>query len=250
MSWRDAPVYVEAHDLAAWLLERFDAIEACMGRRLGEEIAAASADLLVSVSLALTFPATRSEHLERADHGIVRLRTLLRLAEAIHALSPRRLRYCEERLAVVGRMVGGWRKRLRDRPFERYGVGERDGAPFPLDGTHDENTGRCEAPPVPDIATVPAVATSSKPGFSGIRRASRQLGGNEGTGHPRREACDPGRELRQRGQERPLREPQQQEPEEQEQERRLPRRAPRRPEPAARKKREGPEQARPRRRPP
>ena len=112
MSWRDAPLYVEAFDLSCWLVERTAAWE---HRSLARLVTAAAVDLVSAVSLALTFPAARRRYLMRSDEGVVRLRTVLRIAQATGLLSNRGLRFAAGRLAIIGRMVGGWRKRLAKR---------------------------------------------------------------------------------------------------------------------------------------
>lgn len=113
MSWRDAPLYVEAHDLARWLLERTRSWPSPGGEQLARAVGEAALELLTTVALALTFPATRGEHLEAADHAVVRLRAALRLSCELGLLSPGGLRFACGRLQAVGRMIGGWRKRLR-----------------------------------------------------------------------------------------------------------------------------------------
>ncbi len=109
MSWRDAPLYVEAFDLASWTMER---TQQWPHGNLARLVTLSASELVISVSLALTFPANRGRHLEEADEGIVRLRTQLRLAHALGLLSRRGLRFSAGRLGVIGRMIGGWRKRL------------------------------------------------------------------------------------------------------------------------------------------
>ena len=115
MSWRDAPLYVEAFDLTRWVTERAGSWE---HEPLARLATGSACELVSSVSLALTFPATRARHLEGADEGIVRLRTLLRIARAQGLLSGGALRFAAGRLEAIGRMVGGWRKRL-DRSRQR-----------------------------------------------------------------------------------------------------------------------------------
>lgn len=123
MSWHEAPLYVDAHDLASWVIERANAWPPERERHLASLVVGAACDLVTAVSLALTFPATRTRHLEAADYLIVRLRTLLRLAQSLKLLSPGGLRYAAGRLQEIGRMVGGWRKR----------VAKRQPAPLPAD---------------------------------------------------------------------------------------------------------------------
>ena len=112
MSWRDAPLYVETFDLSGWVIERAGSWpEKTLAQRAVEE----AIGLVCSVSLALTFPVERERHLAETDRGIVRLRTVLRIAERLELLSPGGLRYAAERLSAAGRMVGGWRKRVAKR---------------------------------------------------------------------------------------------------------------------------------------
>jgi len=126
MSWREAPLYVESHDLALWVLERSRAWPE--PGPLGTQIAVAACDLVVEVSLALTFRVGRVEHLRHADEAIVRLRTLLRLARDLGLVSPRGLRFATGRLRAIGRMLGGWRKRVDRRGFgdEQRVIGDDD----------------------------------------------------------------------------------------------------------------------------
>lgn len=116
MSWHDAPLYVEAHDLASWIVARAALWREPGGGLLAPRIAGAACELLDAVALALTFPAVRAAYLERADASIVVLRVELRLAEELGIFSARGLRFACERLRAIGRMVGGWRKRVESTP--------------------------------------------------------------------------------------------------------------------------------------
>lgn len=110
MSWRDAPLYIEAHDLARWLLERSDGqpAEAVVSRRL----ALTGCQLVEAVSLALTFPLQRAHWLQEADGAVVRIRVLLRLGRDLGGVSAGGVRFATGRLRTIGRMIGGWRKRV------------------------------------------------------------------------------------------------------------------------------------------
>lgn len=110
MSWHDAPLYVESHDLGRWVIEKASSWPT--DAHLGALVTAAGCDLVTAISLALTFPSRRAEHLYDADRSIVRLRTLLRLAKDLNLISPAGLRFAHGRLRTIGRMVGGWRKRV------------------------------------------------------------------------------------------------------------------------------------------
>ncbi len=111
MSMLDAPLYVQAHDLAIWLSERTVSWPAAHGD-LATAVREGACELTCRAALALTFPDRRARHLRRADETIVRLREHLRIAAGLHLLSRRRLRYAAGELAEIGRMIGGWRKRV------------------------------------------------------------------------------------------------------------------------------------------
>ncbi len=127
MSWRDAPLYVEAHDLSRWLLERARAWDSPNDSLLGRRMTSHTCEVVEKVALALTFPATRAQHLEAVDHRVVTLRMQLRLAVDLGLLSAGAHRYAAGRLDAVGRMLGGWRKRLARRrsgqPHDSTGSG-------------------------------------------------------------------------------------------------------------------------------
>lgn len=110
MSRLDAPLYVAAHDLCGWLLRHLSGWPP--HALLRQPISEAACALLEAISLALTFPDIRAAQLQRADCAIVRLRVLLRLAQEDALLSTRQLHYVAGLLLEIGRMVGGWRKRV------------------------------------------------------------------------------------------------------------------------------------------
>lgn len=122
MNARETPLYVDAHDLARWVISRARSWPPERQGHMAPLIVAAACDLVTAVSLALTFPASRWEHVEQADRSIVRLRTLLRLARDLNLLSAGGLRFAAGRLQVIGRMIGGWKKKLKPLPRESEGA--------------------------------------------------------------------------------------------------------------------------------
>lgn len=129
MNDHHAPLYVEAHDLARWLLERLEGWHTERGSTLLRPLSDTTCDLVTSVSLALTFPQGRRDYLLRADESVVRLRMLLRLACDLALLSPGGLRHAQGQLRTIGRMLGGWQRQLRQSErnaatsFENQGTG-------------------------------------------------------------------------------------------------------------------------------
>lgn len=112
MSWRDAPLHVEATSLCQDVLTRSSSWAGPGAAPLAAPCAEAALALGEAVALALTFPEGRAAQLQAADEAVVRLRERLRLAGALGLLSPGALRQLTGQLSAIGRMVGGWRRRL------------------------------------------------------------------------------------------------------------------------------------------
>lgn len=104
---KQAPLFVDAKRLCAWLLQNFDQCDSVLGRR----IAATSLDLLRAVTLALK-KRDREEQIERADEELIALRVELRLAEQVGLLDEDQLLYALEEADKIGRQLGGWRRSL------------------------------------------------------------------------------------------------------------------------------------------
>lgn len=118
ITMRQAPLAVDTHDLARWLLERTAAWGSRGQGDLARLVTTAACELASDIALALTFPARRREYVDAADLQAVRLRTWLRLAGDSGALPASGLRFATSQLTVIGRMIGGWRKQLGEAPHE------------------------------------------------------------------------------------------------------------------------------------
>ena len=109
MSWRDAPLYVESYDLSRDLMDRATRKPADLYLKEATPLAL---EILDRVSLALTFPDRRVPLLRQADEAVVRLRMRLRLAIEAGSLSSGAFRKLSGQLLAIGRMLGGWQRRL------------------------------------------------------------------------------------------------------------------------------------------
>lgn len=113
----DASLYICCDDLAARVLSEVRRWPDRAVELLGARLCAAALDLLVEVSVALSFPDARRQSLAAADMALTRLRVLVRLAERPPPLLDDATRAeLVDALARVGRMVGGWRRRVEGRP--------------------------------------------------------------------------------------------------------------------------------------
>jgi len=114
VSWHGAPLYVAAHDLARDVSARTEGWEQRgLPLALSDRLVGAALELLCTLGCALTFPASRAADLLAADRALVSLRLQLRIARELGALSPGGARHLEGRMLEIGRMIGGWRKRVQ-----------------------------------------------------------------------------------------------------------------------------------------
>ncbi|HMV68940.1 MAG TPA: four helix bundle protein [Myxococcota bacterium] len=105
-----APIYKVSYDLSRLILERVETLEPVPLALWGAPLAAHARDLLEHITLALTFPKGRYEHLTASDYAVARLRVALRLAADRGLISPGWHRLVHGQLATIGRMIGGWRR--------------------------------------------------------------------------------------------------------------------------------------------
>ncbi len=111
MTHERAPLYIEAHQLSCWLSLRLHRVRGDSRHELiVDDILQSAYQLLAEIATALTFPSLRREALVRADVCLLRLRVILRVAREVGDLNARRHRYCVERMDLMGRMIGGWRR--------------------------------------------------------------------------------------------------------------------------------------------
>lgn len=103
---KEAPLYVQSHDLARWLLTALGEGDA-LGRRLHED----GLRLLDAVVLALK-GFERQAHIEEADALAALLRVRLRLACDLGRIDDRQLVHATGELDSIGRQLGVWYRRV------------------------------------------------------------------------------------------------------------------------------------------
>ena len=69
----------------------------------------------MSAYVEATYTRKQESHVARANHGIEKLRFLVRLAMDLEYLDPRRYEHAARALDETGRKVGAWRKTHRAR---------------------------------------------------------------------------------------------------------------------------------------
>ncbi|MBN2494268.1 MAG: diversity-generating retroelement protein Avd [Deltaproteobacteria bacterium] len=111
MSDPSAPLFTRTYDLVLWLSERTESFPRSQRFGLAARIMAQAHGALESITLALR-GFDREDNVERADAALALLWVYLRLACDRKLVRRRQLGFAIERIEELGRMVGGWKKRL------------------------------------------------------------------------------------------------------------------------------------------
>lgn len=112
---RAAPLYVHVHDFCVRMMRRFENRAPSQRGRVGGELVRLALRLLRSIASALTFPAERPRYRSIADHAVLHLLTVSRLAVECGIVSSREHREIALALSTIGKMIGGWKRAAGER---------------------------------------------------------------------------------------------------------------------------------------
>lgn len=107
----EAPLYVDAYDLALEVIRRTERFPKSQRFVLGLRMQQAALDLLESITLALHDRQGRLARLEAAEAALTRLRLGSRLARDLELLGDKVAVALGGRYERVGRQLGGWWRR-------------------------------------------------------------------------------------------------------------------------------------------
>ena len=110
----EAPLFVKTYDLVVWLTQRTLTFPKQHRFGLAARIMEQAHQALESVTLALR-GFERIENVERADAAFALLRVYLRLARDLELLRSQQLFHAIARIEELGKMLGGWQKKLYER---------------------------------------------------------------------------------------------------------------------------------------
>jgi len=109
---KDSPIFVRTYDLLLWLIpavEKFPRSQRpVLGRAVQEAALALQSHLTAAGLSRAPLPA-----LEQADVALALLRARLRLCYDLRLLTPGQYEHAGRMLAEVGRLLGGWQRRIQ-----------------------------------------------------------------------------------------------------------------------------------------
>lgn len=106
-----APLFTKTYDLVLWLHGRTQDFPKSERFALAQRVMEHAITALEAVTLALR-GIEKEDNVHRADAAFCMLRLHLQLATDLNLLRQRQLRFAAERLEELGRMIGGWQKKL------------------------------------------------------------------------------------------------------------------------------------------
>ena len=107
----EAPLFAKTYDFVLWLDERTERFPKSQRFGLAARIMRHGTDALEAITLALK-GFDRADNVDRADQSLALLRVHLRLATDRALLKQTQLVFAIGRTEELGRMIGGWKKRL------------------------------------------------------------------------------------------------------------------------------------------
>jgi hypothetical protein len=110
---QQSPIFVRTYDLLLWLVPRttqFPREQRFVLGKAVQETALRFQEALLEAALAEG--EDRQRALVRADVDLTKLRFYLRLCQDLKIITLRQYRHVAEMVAEVGRLLGGWRKKV------------------------------------------------------------------------------------------------------------------------------------------
>ncbi|NWG75262.1 MAG: diversity-generating retroelement protein Avd [Rubrivivax sp.] len=108
----ELPVLTAMYDLAKWLLMRVQAFPRSLRFTLGDRIAESAMDIHLALVEA-AYSRDKKPHLRQANFELTKLRTLVRMAKDVRAISIKQYGYASRCSVQVGSQVGGWLRSAR-----------------------------------------------------------------------------------------------------------------------------------------
>jgi hypothetical protein len=110
---KQSPVFARTYDLLLWLIPRttkFPREQRFVLGKAVQETALRFQEALIEAALARG--QFQQQALARADVNLTKLRFYLRLCQDLQLITLRQYRHVAEMVAEVGRLLGGWRKKV------------------------------------------------------------------------------------------------------------------------------------------
>jgi hypothetical protein len=116
MGRRQSPIFVRTYDFLLWLIPRLLDFPRSQRGVMARQLRIQAFALYESLVDAAVCPAGGDPlpELRRADAELTKLRTYIRLSYEMELFSPSQYEHAARMLAEIGRLLGGWIKKVTD----------------------------------------------------------------------------------------------------------------------------------------
>lgn len=112
---RESPIFSRTYDLTRWILQATEHFPRSQRFVLAQRLQSATFDLHEALLAAgLSARGRQTEHLDRADVELAKVRLYLRLALDMEWLSMGQYEHASRMADEIGRLLGGWRRHDRE----------------------------------------------------------------------------------------------------------------------------------------
>ena len=109
---QESPIFIKTYDFTKWLLEHTIRFPKSQRFVMGKRIEEAALDFYDCLLLAVKIEKDRKETLQRASFELERLKHYLRLSKDLELFSLRQYEYSSTAVVEIGRLLGGWLKKV------------------------------------------------------------------------------------------------------------------------------------------
>jgi hypothetical protein len=121
---KESPIFSRTYDLLLWLLPRATGFPRVHRFGLGERVVRLALNLQETlIAAGLQSGAERLSLLQQADTQLTQLRHFLRLCKDLEMLSLGQYEHVAGMLVEIGRLLGGWQKKIRGTGQVESGAG-------------------------------------------------------------------------------------------------------------------------------
>jgi hypothetical protein len=109
-----SPIFVKTYDFLLWLIPLTLKFPKSQRFLLAERLSRMALDFYDLILDAAMEPQHQAQRLAAADKLLTKVRLYLRLSYDLHCISQGQFEHAARRLDEIGRLVGGWQKKLKE----------------------------------------------------------------------------------------------------------------------------------------
>ncbi len=111
-----SPIFIKTYDFLLWLIPVTLKFPKSQRFLLAERLSKQALDFYDLILEAVTEPEQAAQHLGKADRLLTKIRLYIRLSYDLECMSQKQFEHAARSLDEIGRLMGGWQKKVSGRP--------------------------------------------------------------------------------------------------------------------------------------